>query len=65
MISALNAVNNQVRVPFSQQPVPITHPNVVLIQNYLALSPKMDEIFQAWKTGVEVSNRYNTAVILG
>lgn len=55
LLAALNAVNNQIRVPYSQQPVAITHPNVVLVQNYLALSPKMDEVFQAWKRGYEVS----------
>lgn len=64
LLAALNAVNNQIRVPHSQQPVAITHPNVVLVQNYLALSPKMDEIFQAWKRGSEVSSLYKSGGII-
>lgn len=54
---ALNAINNQIRIPHSQQPVAITHPNVVLVQHYLALSPRLDEVFHVWKSAVEVRCR--------
>ncbi|KAJ9109209.1 hypothetical protein QFC21_000538 [Naganishia friedmannii] len=50
---SLNAINHQIRIPHSQQPVAITHPNVVLVQHYLALSPRLDEVFHVWKIAAE------------
>jgi hypothetical protein len=51
---ALVSFDTQIRVPHSKLPVPINHPNVVLAQHYIGLSPGLDEIFKAWKSATEV-----------
>lgn len=41
--------------PFSSLPLPITHQTVLILQQYLELSPTVDEIFHAWNVAQEVS----------
>lgn len=49
------SLEKQIRVPYSQQAtVGLTHPSVVILQQYLALSPKCDEVLTNWKHGNEV-----------
>jgi hypothetical protein len=52
---AIVSLEKQIRIPYSQRAtVGLTHPNVVLMQQYLALSPKCEDILLNWKHGNEV-----------
>lgn len=54
--TSLSSVNQQLRIPFSRLPVPISHANVVLAQNYLALDPTLNEVLRAWKRASGISS---------
>jgi len=54
-LKAIVALEKQIRVPHSQTAsIGLAHPNVVLMQQYLALSPKCEEILTNWKHGNDV-----------
>ncbi|ORX35335.1 ribosome 60S biogenesis N-terminal-domain-containing protein [Kockovaella imperatae] len=50
-LQSLVALGQQIHVVHSELPLAITDPRVVLLQQYLDLSPSGDEIFAAWQEG--------------
>lgn len=55
LTTAIVSFHQQIVTPFSQLPLPITHQTVLILQQYLELSPTADEIFYAWNVAQEVS----------
>jgi len=53
-LSALVALNQQILTLYSEMPLPINHPTVVILEHYLDVSPTCDEVFSAWKEAAQV-----------
>lgn len=52
-------------MPYSERlSLTLTHPSVVLAQQYLALSPKCEDILSGWKKAQEVSDSIITSIVM-
>lgn len=62
---AIVALDRQLQVPHSERlSLTLTHPSVVLAQQYLALSPKCEDILSGWKKAQEVSDSIITSLVM-
>ncbi|WVQ84141.1 hypothetical protein IAT38_006288 [Cryptococcus sp. DSM 104549] len=57
---AFVSLRQQITTPYSQLPLAINHPAVVVLQHYLDLSPTCDEIFRAWQVGDQTKSEQQT-----
>ena len=48
---ALTALSQQIHTTHSTLPLAISHPTVQILQQYLDVSPSLDEILEAWRDG--------------
>nr|ODN91496.1 hypothetical protein L204_05480 [Cryptococcus depauperatus CBS 7855] len=46
----------QIVTPYSQLPLALLHPAIVILQQYLEVSPTCDEIFRTWQIGYQAKS---------
>lgn len=53
---AFVSFRQQIVTPYSELPLSINHPTVIILQHYLDISPACDEIFRAWQVGEQTKS---------